>query len=138
MPIEQPVSLVPIPSNVNVEAFMRDVQNAFRQIDRVMTQALAINNGQGLAFVNPYIPVGAPADGDIPQWDASRSPKAYVPTSVNNIIGFGFFSVGTESLLPTAGSAPTIPSLGYAQDTGVYYVYNLIDVAWQKIGLVFP
>lgn len=47
---------------------------------------------------------------------------------------FGFYSVATEGDLPV----PTKPSFGYAQDTGVYYVYNLIDAAWQKVGIILP
>lgn len=131
---KQPVSVLPIPSNVDIIPFMRDVQNMARVADRVLTQMLAANNGQGLAFTNPYIPRGVPANEDIPQWDTSVTPAAYVPKSLNDIVGFGFQRVSTESAFTT----PTIPSFGYANDTGVYYVYNLVDAAWQKVGIVLP
>jgi hypothetical protein len=51
---------------------------------------------------------------------------------------FMFYRVANEAALPTGGSAPTKPSFGYTDDAGIYWVYNLVDSEWQKVGLILP
>ena len=46
---------------------------------------------------------------------------------------FSFLSVPNQASLPVA---PTKPTLAYEQDNGVLWYYNLVDKAWQKVGLV--
>ena len=104
------------------------------QLNRVLASFLAENNGQGLPWVNPYVPVGAPNNGDIPVWDSTSSPPAYRPRSLAYITGFGFQVVPTFSSF----TMPTIPSFGYTQDTGLPYFFSPVFGNWQIIGTVLP
>ena len=113
-----------------------DLNNILIELTRICNDSLSTaafqvsTQGKGVIYRHPYIPVGAPSVGDIPQWTAG-TPNAYVPTSVGAAIGFDFQVVASSGSLTT----PTRPAFGFTQDTQQYYIYS---GGWKLIGTVEP
>ena len=127
---EAPPQTIPQPFNPDKYVLFGSMQVTITQLNKVLASMLAANNGQGLAWVNPYTPVDAPSVGDIPQW-TTGTPNAYRPKSISTIIGFGFQRVASVGSFTT----PTIPTFGFTEDTQQYYVYS---GGWKLIGTVEP
>lgn len=74
------------------------------EIETVLRQFTMPNNGQGLAYVIPYAPVGLPTSGQVLQWNGTN----YVPVAVSSLAG----SISHAGLthLDWAGSGHTGPA----------------------------